>query len=108
MPKIGYGSDNTTKFYLANGLKKFVVHNIADLNVLLMNNRTFCAEIAHNVSSRVTLNLCRKELKSSKELNKLELKLPTPVEKLELNKKNKRHDCPIFKFLLFILIYWDK
>nr|BAK00778.1 predicted protein [Hordeum vulgare subsp. vulgare] len=52
MPKIGYGSDNATKFFLPNGLKKFVVHNAADLNVLLMNNRTFCAEIAHNVSSR--------------------------------------------------------
>jgi large subunit ribosomal protein L32e len=53
MPKIGYGSDNATKFFLPNGLKKFVVHNAQDLNVLLMNNRTFCAEIAHNVSSRV-------------------------------------------------------
>ena len=53
MPKIGYGSDNTTKFFLPNGLKKFVVHNAKDLDVLLMNNRTFCAEIAHNVSSRV-------------------------------------------------------
>lgn len=55
MPKIGYGSDNTTKFYLPNGLKKFVVHNVKDLDVLLMNNRTFCAEIAHNVSSRSAL-----------------------------------------------------
>lgn len=54
MPKIGYGSDNTTKFFLPNGLKKFVVHNVKDLDVLLMNNRTFCGEIAHNVSSRVT------------------------------------------------------
>jgi large subunit ribosomal protein L32e len=53
MPKIGYGSDNTTKFFLPNGLKKFVVHNAKDLEVLLMNNRTFCGEIAHNVSSRV-------------------------------------------------------
>lgn len=53
MPKIGYGSDNATKFFLPNGLKKFVVHNAQDLNVLLMNNRTFCGEIAHNVSSRV-------------------------------------------------------
>jgi len=52
MPRIGYGSDNTTKFYLPNGLKKFVVHNLADLDVLLMNNRTFCAEIAHNVSAK--------------------------------------------------------
>jgi large subunit ribosomal protein L32e len=43
MPKIGYGSDKTTRFYLPNGLKKFVVHNTSDLNVLLMNNRTFCA-----------------------------------------------------------------
>ena len=52
MPKIGYGSDKKTRYYLPNGLKKFLVHNIKDLDVLLMNNRTFCAEIAHNVSSR--------------------------------------------------------
>jgi large subunit ribosomal protein L32e len=52
MPKIGYGNDKKTRFHLPNGLKKFVVHNTSDLDVLLMNNRTFCAEIAHNVSSR--------------------------------------------------------
>ena len=52
MPKIGYGNDKKTRFYLPNGLKKFIVHNSSDLDVLLMNNRTFCAEIAHNVSSR--------------------------------------------------------
>jgi large subunit ribosomal protein L32e len=64
MPKIGYGSDNTTKFFLPNGLKKFVVHNARDLDVLLMNNRTFCGEIAHNVSSRVKNQLRRNALKS--------------------------------------------
>ena len=53
MPKIGYGNDKKTRFHLPNGLKKFLVHNAKDLEVLLMNNRTFCAEIAHNVSSRV-------------------------------------------------------
>jgi large subunit ribosomal protein L32e len=52
MPKVGYGSDVKTKYYLPNGYKKFVVHNVKDLEVLLMNNRTFCAEIAHNVSAR--------------------------------------------------------
>ena len=52
MPKVGYGSDQTTKFFLPNGLKKFVVHNSRDLDVLLMNNRTFCGEIAHNVSAK--------------------------------------------------------
>jgi large subunit ribosomal protein L32e len=52
MPKIGYGSDKKTRFFCPNKLKKFVVHNIKDLDVLLMNNRTFCAEIAHNVSAK--------------------------------------------------------
>lgn len=56
MPKIGYGSDKKTRYHLPNGLKKFVVHNIKDLDVLLMNNRTFCAEIAHNISSKVLLS----------------------------------------------------
>jgi len=52
MPKVGYGSDLKTKYYLPNGLKKFVVNNVKDLDVLLMNNRTFCAEIGHNVSAK--------------------------------------------------------
>jgi large subunit ribosomal protein L32e len=52
MPKVGYGSDRTTKYYLPNGLKKFVVRTPGDLDVLLMNNRSFCGEIAHNVSSK--------------------------------------------------------
>ncbi len=57
MPKIGYGNDKKTRFHLPNGLRKFVVRNVKDLDVLLMNNRTFCAEIAHNVSARVTFYL---------------------------------------------------
>jgi len=65
MPKIGYGSDKKTRYYLPNGLKKFVVRSISDLDVLLMNNRTFCAEIAHNVSSRVSHISFRKEPKLS-------------------------------------------
>ena len=52
MPKIGYASDNTTKYHLPNGLKKFVVKSVKDLDILLMNNRSFCAEIAHNVSAK--------------------------------------------------------
>lgn len=30
---------------------KFVVHNVQDLELLLMHNRKYCAEVAHNVSS---------------------------------------------------------
>merc|ERR1711911_67062 len=32
--------------------KRFLVHNVRELEVLLMQNRTFAAEIAHNVSSK--------------------------------------------------------
>ncbi|CAK9188573.1 unnamed protein product [Ilex paraguariensis] len=52
MPNIGYGSDKKTRHYLPNGFKKFVVHNVKELEVLMMHNRTYCAEIAHNVSTR--------------------------------------------------------
>ncbi|KAJ3544950.1 hypothetical protein NM688_g5684 [Phlebia brevispora] len=52
MPKIGYGSNKKTRHLLPNGLKKFVVSNIREVDLLLMHNKTFAAEIAHNVSSR--------------------------------------------------------
>merc|ERR1712142_1392480 len=52
MPSIGYGSAKKTKFLMPDGFKKFLVHNVAELEVLLMQNRTFAAEIAHDVSSK--------------------------------------------------------
>nr|GMD18738.1 60S ribosomal protein L32-1 [Ipomoea batatas] len=52
MPNIGYGSDKKTRHYLPNGFKKFVVHNVQELELLMMHNRTYCAEIAHNVSTK--------------------------------------------------------
>ena len=51
MPKIGYGSNKRTRHVLQNGFKKFRVNNTADLEILLMHNRTYAAQIAHNVSS---------------------------------------------------------
>jgi large subunit ribosomal protein L32e len=50
MTNIGYGSNKKTKFILPSGFKKFIVHNTAELEVLLMHNKTYSAEIAHNVS----------------------------------------------------------
>merc|ERR1712156_77849 len=52
MPNIGYGSNAKTKHMAPNGLKRFLVHNVAELEVLLMQNKTFSAEIAHAVSSK--------------------------------------------------------
>ena len=52
MPNIGYGSNKKTKHVCPDGFKKFVVHNVKELEVLLMMNRRFSAEIAHGVSSK--------------------------------------------------------
>ncbi|KAJ3289800.1 60S ribosomal protein L32 [Borealophlyctis nickersoniae] len=52
MPKIGYGSCAKTRHLMPNGFKKFLVHNVRDLELLLMHNRVFAAEIAHNVSQK--------------------------------------------------------
>ena len=52
MPNIGYGSAKATKHVCPDGFKKVLVHNVRELEVLLMQNRTFSAEVAHNVSSR--------------------------------------------------------
>lgn len=51
MLQIGYGSDKRTRHMLPNGFKKYVVHNVDDVDLLMMHNRSYCAEIAHNVSS---------------------------------------------------------
>jgi large subunit ribosomal protein L32e len=65
MPNIGYGTAKKTRHQLPNGLLKFLVHNAADLDVLLMHNRKYCAEVAHGVSSRK-----RKEIvERARELN---------------------------------------
>uniref|UniRef100_A0A674AXM3 60S ribosomal protein L32 n=1 Tax=Salmo trutta TaxID=8032 RepID=A0A674AXM3_SALTR len=52
MPNIGYGSNKKTKHMLPSGFRKFLVHNIKELEVLMMSNKTHAAEIAHNVSSK--------------------------------------------------------
>uniref|UniRef100_A0A2I2Y8Q2 Ribosomal protein L32 n=1 Tax=Gorilla gorilla gorilla TaxID=9595 RepID=A0A2I2Y8Q2_GORGO len=52
MPNIGYGSNQKTKHMLPSGFWKFLVHNVKELEVLLMCNKSYCADIAHNVSSK--------------------------------------------------------
>ncbi|KAK2114327.1 60S ribosomal protein L32, partial [Saguinus oedipus] len=52
MPNIGYRSNKKIKHMLPSGFWKFLVHNVKELEVLLMCNKSYCAEIAHNVSSK--------------------------------------------------------
>ncbi|CAL5228957.1 g12189 [Coccomyxa viridis] len=51
MPNIGYGTNKKTRHLLPSGFYKFLVHNTKELELLLMHNRKYAAEIAHNVSS---------------------------------------------------------
>ncbi|GJJ09643.1 hypothetical protein Clacol_003867 [Clathrus columnatus] len=41
-----------TRHLMPNGLKKLLVSNVREIDLLLMHNKSFAAEIAHNVSSR--------------------------------------------------------
>ncbi|CAG7847112.1 SubName: Full=Probable 60S ribosomal protein L32 {ECO:0000313/EMBL:CCA69102.1} [Serendipita indica DSM 11827] len=72
MPKIGYGSNKKvgfivivrlftslrsvcriqTRHLMPNGLKKFLVNNEKEVDLLLMHNKSYAAEIAHGVSSK--------------------------------------------------------
>nr|XP_054346921.1 60S ribosomal protein L32-like [Pongo pygmaeus] len=52
MPNIAYGSNRKTKYMLPSGFQKLLVHNMKEVEVLLMCNKSYCAEIAHKVSSK--------------------------------------------------------
>ena len=52
MPRIGYGSNKKTRNMLPNGFLKCKVSNVAELELLLMHNRKYCAEVAGNVSAK--------------------------------------------------------
>ncbi|KAF8314319.1 ribosomal protein L32e [Clavulina sp. PMI_390] len=75
MPKIGYGSNKKTRHLLPNGLKKFLVHNTNELDLLLMHNNTFTAEIAHGVSSRHRIDIIERA-------KVLAVKITNPAAKL--------------------------
>jgi large subunit ribosomal protein L32e len=51
-PNIGYGSNKKTRHLLPSGYLKFTVNNVAELELLMMHNKQYAAEIAHNVSGR--------------------------------------------------------
>jgi len=52
MPVIGFGTNKKHKFLRPNGFYTFAVHNVEELELLLMHNKSYAAEIAGNVSVR--------------------------------------------------------
>merc|ERR1712039_126743 len=63
--KVGYGSNKKTRHVLPNGLKKVLVRNARDLELLMMSNRVYCGELAKNLSGE----LRKKLVQRAKELN---------------------------------------
>eukprot|EP01132_Coremiostelium_polycephalum_P001133 gene1133-1439_t len=52
MPSIGFGSNKHTRDVAPDGFKRFVVRNVKELDVLLMQNRRYAAEIYHACSAK--------------------------------------------------------
>lgn len=51
MPVIGSKQERKTQHILPNGFRKLLIRCEKDMELLLMNNRTHCAEIAQNISA---------------------------------------------------------
>ena len=87
MPKIGYGSNNKTRHLHPFIQKKILtIHNLKELDLLLMNNESYCAQIAHTVGASKRIQIIRR----AKELNvKLTNPKSTKIRKLEEKKKSK-------------------
>ncbi|MCJ1480195.1 60S ribosomal protein L32 [Schaereria dolodes] len=60
MLQIGYGSNKKTRHLMPSGHKAFLVNNPTDVDLLLMHNKTFAAEIGHAVSSRKRVEIISK------------------------------------------------
>ncbi len=60
MAIIGYGSDKQTRHLRPSGFRTFLITNPKDLELLLMNNRQFAGEIAHELSARKRAAIVRR------------------------------------------------
>jgi len=60
MPKIGYGSNKKTRHMMPSGHKSMLVHNLPEIELLLMNNSRYAAVIAHGVSSKKRVEMVQR------------------------------------------------
>ncbi|KAK3333621.1 ribosomal protein L32e [Podospora appendiculata] len=79
MPGIGYGSNKKTRHMMPSGHKAFLVSNVKDIELLLMHNKTFAAEIAHNVSSRKRIDIIARAKQLSVKVTNSKAKVTTEV-----------------------------
>ncbi|KAK1781636.1 ribosomal protein L32e [Copromyces sp. CBS 386.78] len=79
MPSIGYGSNKKTRHMMPSGHKAFLVSNVKDVELLLMHNKTYAAEIAHNVSSRKRIEIIARAKQLSVKVTNAKAKVTTEV-----------------------------
>lgn len=60
LPQVGYGTNAKTRNLLPNGFYKATVHNVKELEMLISQNRKYCAEIAGAVGARVRKDIVKK------------------------------------------------
>merc|ERR1712167_533218 len=65
MPKIGNKQEAKTRHILPNGFRKMLISNDKDIELLLMNNRTYCGEISQRIGVSKRLRIVQR----AKELN---------------------------------------
>jgi ribosomal protein L32E len=79
MPSIGYGSNKKTRYMMPSGHKSFLVSNLKDLELLMMHNRTYAAEIASNVSSRKRVDIIARAKQLGVKVTNAKAKVTTEV-----------------------------
>jgi len=80
MPNIGFGSNSKTRNKTNNGLLKIQVFNPRDLNMIIMSNRKFEAEIGKGVGAK------KKNLILKKAIN-LDIKISNPFKGFSYKEK---------------------
>ncbi|KAJ6231624.1 60S ribosomal protein L32-RELATED [Anaeramoeba flamelloides] len=81
MVSAGYGTERIMRHRMRNGFFKITIHNLKDLEMLLMQNKKFEAQIGKTVSSR-------KRKLIVKRAKQLDIKIMNPTARLETEDNN--------------------
>lgn len=90
MSNTGYGSNKKTKHMLPSGFRKFLVSSVKELDVLLLCNKPYWAEIAHNVFSKRNHTAIMEQQPSSSS------KSPIPISGCTAKKMNRQVVCTFY------------